>query len=267
MQSRSRNPRSRPSGHAPASFSGCSVPPWWEFVRNKPNFSIADCGLSTDLQQDALCGPPGRGPVVQTNPIGRGQSCETKPIPLTGRKSQVLAGTRVMVNWTCIPDKANSRRRRVGRGRRDVGRGANASNKPNLPPAARGPAGFIVRKKPNWPRPIMRNKANWARAGPGGTRPGGRGPGGVVQTNPIPAIVPIRRSAFPGGTIVPNKAKLERPWGIWRPAREGSLSCKTNPTVVTSGRCRAPDAQPIRCRSGQALRRADGKIDRLRFRP
>ena len=30
--------------------------------------------------------------------------------------------------------------------------------------------------------------------------------------------------------------------------------------------CRAPDAQPIRCRSGQALRRAGGKIDRLQFR-
>jgi hypothetical protein len=36
---------------------------------NKPNSSIADCGLGTDLQPDTLRGSPGRGPVVQTNPI------------------------------------------------------------------------------------------------------------------------------------------------------------------------------------------------------
>ncbi len=31
--------------------------------------SIADCGLGTDLQWDTLRGPPGRGAIVQTNPI------------------------------------------------------------------------------------------------------------------------------------------------------------------------------------------------------
>jgi hypothetical protein len=33
---------------------------------------------------------------------------------------------------------------------------------------------------------------------------------GVVQTNPIPAIMVIRRSAFPGGRIVRNKANFGR---------------------------------------------------------
>jgi hypothetical protein len=38
----------------------------------------------------------------------------------------------------------------------------------------------------------------------------GLGTRGVVQTNPIPAAMPIRRSAFPGGWIVPNKANSVR---------------------------------------------------------
>jgi hypothetical protein len=44
---------------------------------------FSDCGLRI---QDSLaagrpCGPPGPGPVVQTNPIRQGQSCQTNPIP------------------------------------------------------------------------------------------------------------------------------------------------------------------------------------------
>jgi hypothetical protein len=63
-------------------------------MQDKPNSSIADCGLGTDLRRDTLRGPPGRGPVVQTNPIsGQGP---------------------------------------VGRGLGDRGRGANAPNKPNF---------------------------------------------------------------------------------------------------------------------------------------
>ena len=49
-------------------------------VRNKADSSIADCGFRPALRWDTPCGPPGQGPVVQTNPIGRSQSCETNPI-------------------------------------------------------------------------------------------------------------------------------------------------------------------------------------------
>jgi len=49
-------------------------------VRNKANSSIADCGFRPALRWDTPCGPPGQGPVVQTNPIDRSQSCKTNPI-------------------------------------------------------------------------------------------------------------------------------------------------------------------------------------------
>lgn len=38
--------------------------------------------------------------MVQTNPIDGSQSCETNPISLQGRESQVLGENRLMVTWT-----------------------------------------------------------------------------------------------------------------------------------------------------------------------
>ncbi len=81
-------------------FHPAGGPVWWPIVQNEPNSSIADfglriadCGLGTDLQRDALCGPPSRGPVVQTNPIGWSKPCETKPISRPRRVGEVQ-GTR-----------------------------------------------------------------------------------------------------------------------------------------------------------------------------
>ncbi len=70
------------------------------------------------------------------------------------------------------------------------GRAANVRNKPNSPPGARG------------------------------TRTGGRGTRGCcTQTNPIPAIVPIGRSAFPGGnchlSLIPSAGACNLPVLVW----------------------------------------------------
>ena len=51
--------------------------------RRPPSAELSDCGLKTGLQRDRpACGlrPRTRGPVVQTNPIGRSELCQTNPI-------------------------------------------------------------------------------------------------------------------------------------------------------------------------------------------
>ncbi len=71
--------------------------------------------------------------------------------------------------------------------------------------------------------------------------PRGLGTRGVVQTNPIPALVPIRRSAFPGGrnptpqagAIAPNKPNSARPAG--KPGPWEGRTCKTNPISGVAG--------------------------------
>jgi len=74
------------------------------------------------------------------------------------------------------------------------------------------------------------------RTGGGWARLGGRGAWGLVQTNPIPALMPIRRSAFPGGQIVRNKANLLRGGGRPSP-RPPAL------TMPPGGRSRGPILQ------------------------
>jgi hypothetical protein len=72
-------------------------------VRNEPNFSIADCGLGTDLRRDASAAAyrlqPAERKMYETNPIWReqrglgGLPCKTKPIrrgrPAMGAGRQV----------------------------------------------------------------------------------------------------------------------------------------------------------------------------------
>jgi hypothetical protein len=71
-----------------------------------------------------------------------GQSCETNPIwPGLGRARSPAAGNTKRTQfpgWSprhpkpVVRNEPNSRRRRVGRGPRGVGRGANVQNEPNL---------------------------------------------------------------------------------------------------------------------------------------
>jgi len=78
-------------------------------------------------------------------------------------------------------------------------------------------------------------------AAPGRSRPGGRGTRGVVQTNPIPAIMPIRRSAFPGGQIARNEPNSRR----CRVGRgpQGKCAKRTQFSLGKAGSRRAKDAK------------------------
>jgi hypothetical protein len=176
-------------------------------------FRIVDCGFRTALRRDAPCGPPGQGPGVQSNPIRQGHLCETNPN--LGELGH-LGGRRAREGqWR----KTNPILRSRIQDRPAPGE--------HLQPAARTPASQLCKTNP-----ISRSRdtpsflysvipacqpqafrAKRTQLGPGragcveacGTR-------GVVQTNPIPAVMPIRRSAFPGGPSVRNKTRPTKVW-------------------------------------------------------
>jgi hypothetical protein len=128
-------------------------------VQNEPNSSIADFGLRIVQNEPNL--PRGRaGGVVagahrakQTQTWAtwgiweaarRGSlSCRTKPIPSAGRKSQVLAGKRAMVDWTCRGLRRNKANRPEPIVRQRLVARCRSGNKPNLAPRTgrRGPGG------------------------------------------------------------------------------------------------------------------------------
>ncbi len=98
-----------------------------------------------------------------------------------------------------------------------VGRGQSCKTKPNLGRmghlGAAHQGSRLCKTKPisgagrGDERRIVQNEPNL----PGGAgRDGAWGTRGVVQTNPIPAILPIRRSALPGAQIVQNEANCPK---------------------------------------------------------
>jgi hypothetical protein len=110
------------------------------------------------------------------------------------------------------------------------------------------------------PRAIVRNEANSARAGTGGTRPGGRRSRTVVQTNPISTGLrrarrderretnPIRRPSHRSRrdrscqtNPIPGRAERDRATGAWN----AEQLCKTKP--IWGG---------VSSRKSQVLRRA-----------
>jgi hypothetical protein len=68
-------------------------------VSNKPN------PAGRPEPQRAKCAKQTQFPPRRVG--GANRSCQTKPIPSAGRKSQVLAGKRVMVDWTCTGLRRN----------------------------------------------------------------------------------------------------------------------------------------------------------------
>jgi len=77
-----------PAGWAGEAVAGayCAKQTQLPEAGHRGGVSIADCGLGTDLRRDALCEPPGQGPVVQTKPIGRDELRQTNPILATARR-------------------------------------------------------------------------------------------------------------------------------------------------------------------------------------
>jgi hypothetical protein len=148
---------------------------------------------------------------------------------------------------------------RLGQGLGDEGR--LCRTKPIYPRApgngraagtGRSRRGVTVQNKPNCPKrgtEAVSRRGRWDAAW-------GRRRVGVVQTNPISGTMPIRRSAFPRGQIVRNKAnssiaergfrerhratgvRLRRSCRIadWGTSfRRGCRSCKTNPISPVGG--------------------------------
>jgi hypothetical protein len=97
-------------------------------------------------------------------------SCETKPIRSESCERQVLCSERVMLDQTAQrlrKNKANSRRRRVGRGRGDEGREANVQNEPNCRRILKWEASGVtlfVRNKPNLARATRMASFLWKRS-------------------------------------------------------------------------------------------------------
>ncbi len=50
---------------------------------------LSDCGLGTGLEREAHCGPPGRRPVVQTNPISGAPAAESCKFQVSGFRLRV----------------------------------------------------------------------------------------------------------------------------------------------------------------------------------
>jgi hypothetical protein len=138
-----------PRGWLGSSYGGVEG----QSVQNEPNFPIADCGLGRDLPPRASAFP---GANCTNKPNSRTQSCETNPIPGSWQaqtrahrvKTKPIRCRRIPHHSTIpsfqysnpmpfVQNEPNSRRGRVGRGPRGVGRGAIVRNKPNLCRVAR----------------------------------------------------------------------------------------------------------------------------------
>jgi hypothetical protein len=152
-------------------------------MQNEANFQIADCGPRSQpgltilwIGDRPAAGRPLRpvasglrGPVVQTNPIGWRQSCETNPIwrAYRARQSQLPPGR----SRAGTPNP-----RRVDYAKRSQFGGRDMRNEPNFGRGGR-------REPPSFQYSIIppfRSNADCAKrtqfpAGPGGTGPQGRG--------------------------------------------------------------------------------------------
>jgi hypothetical protein len=148
-----------------------------------PRLRIADWGLR--IGNGPAAGRPLQpaasglhGPVVQTNPIGRSESCKTNPISSGGTRPRRVGHGAIVRN------EPNSPRSRVGRSTRGVGRGGKRAKRSQFPA-----------KRPPQERSIVRNEANLPQAiGKGRGRPG---PGGPTEDN---CAKRTQFPAAPGGT-------------------------------------------------------------------
>jgi hypothetical protein len=157
-------------------------------VPNEPNSPRTGRERHRQGQNPWRCHPAGEL-LRQTNPIWRcalgdkDRMCETNPISAVARGAGIPSAS---LSGQALPVS------------RDHRQDADAT----VPPGG-GTANLSeTRRQLRQTNPISRRG------------PVGRGLGktdvGVVPTNPIPALTPIRRSAFPGGKTAPNKANWPR---------------------------------------------------------
>jgi hypothetical protein len=173
-------------------------------AQNKPNSSIADCGLGTDLR-----GTPPR-PAV---PVPAGRLYKQTQFALERYKRQVLYGQRVMVNKTCTGLRQNKANFPAGSGPGVEKHGCDYAKQTQFPSPNKQARSRL--------EPIVRNKANFPQTGRQDHRQGRRPhsqaqgrlwrchPAGrqLRQTNPIRADAAWDRAAgaWDGGQILRNK--------------------------------------------------------------
>ncbi len=173
-------------------------------VQNKPDlrepdrFPGGECAKRSQSRGVRL-GPEGE--TRETNPISPGdpgsgaQNVQNEPNLRAERLTASLQtqGRSCETNPICPPLPGGTRRR---------GRRAIMQNKPNSSRSRPGDGGYRAKQ----------SQFREVRLGPEGetcetnsisrrgwaARPEGRGAWGFCKTNPIPALMPIRRSAFPG---------------------------------------------------------------------
>ncbi len=154
--------------------------------------------------------------------------CETNPIL---RLRIVDCGLK-----TDLPRHARSAPSRLGPARADC---AKRTQFGEVKCAKRTQSGPTSRKGPGSP------KGETCKTNPiSGRGPAGRGLGtrDVVQTNPIPVIMPIRRSAFPGGK---RAKRTQFPASGTAGRRPGDEMRKTNPIGLPPDRQTGPRLEPI----------------------
>jgi hypothetical protein len=179
-------------------------------------------------------------------PASEARLCKTKPIsgsPAGARERNARnkaklgrAGVCGQVQWANLAgkwnvrNKPNSRQCRVERGFGDKGCCTNEPNSCHYADPEIGVSGRANRAKQSQfaatPRgTVLRGRGANARNKP--NFPAG-GDKGVVQTNPTPTIMPIRRSAFPGGQSCETNPIGPGPSRV-RPL--GGQKCQTNPIM------------------------------------
>jgi hypothetical protein len=156
--------------------------------------SIADCGF----RKACAPAPELAGPGIQTNPIGRSQSCKTKPIP-AGRDAPWGPGFPARPSGLAVNCAKQSQFRRVGRGKTIVKAGG-------LDDATRHRG-----KCATSPRcPASGNKANSSIADCRLPR-FARNDMSRIGDKPTAGPASLRRGQVPGGRRMRNKANSRQP--------------------------------------------------------
>jgi hypothetical protein len=162
-----------------------------------PRLRIADWGLR--IGNGPAAGRPLQpaasglhGPVVQTNPIGRSESCETNPISSGGTRPRRVGHGAIVRN------EPNSPRSRVGRSTRGVGRGGKRAKRSQFPAKRPPRSARLYETKPICPRRLERGAGGRGQEAP---------PRTIVQNEPNsrPRRVGRGSRAWDAGSIVRNK--------------------------------------------------------------
>jgi hypothetical protein len=164
-------------------------------VQNKANSLIADCGFwiaDSESLRPAAWGRAGR--LCRQTQLDRAKCAKRTQFAAGAQEWARAGGAERLRRGAIVQNEPNSRRCRVGRGRRGGGRGINAQNEPNLP--GRGRA-VLPRPSPLRPRTPRRRRLCKTNPIPG--QPGGWGHSIVQNKANLPAVIRALSAFEKGG--------------------------------------------------------------------